>query len=132
MRKIVLLSLLTFCFFLSHASWDLLFCTNADSLGNCKGAGETFVWNGDKTPIQLIVMNKESLSLDKLRYMVFAMQNDHEGKLYADLTLNVNPKGLFAVKKILFYKPGYYKVDVLDAKDNFLTTGFVTISDREN
>jgi hypothetical protein len=58
------------------------------------------------------------------------MKTDTEGKLYADLSLPVNARSLFAVKKIYFYKPGYYKVDVLDVNNNFLTTGFITISDR--
>ena len=129
-RKIFVLTLLTVCFYTSRASWDVLFCTNTDSLGNCKGKGETFSWNGDKTPIELIVLNKDGLGLEKLRYMIFNMKTDREGKLYADLSLTTRPKSLFAVKRIYFYKPGYYKVDVLDEKDNFLTTGFITISDR--
>lgn len=129
-RKIFVLTLFTVGFYTAHASWDVLFCTNTDSLGNCKGEGQTFYWNGDKTPIELIVLNKDGLGLEKLRYMVFNMKTDKEGKLYADLSLTTRPKSLFAVKQIMFYKPGYYKVDVLDGKDNFLTTGFITISDR--
>ena len=33
---------------------------------------------------------------------------------------------------VLFYKPGYYKVDVLDEKDGKLASGFVTISERND
>jgi hypothetical protein len=76
-------------------------------------------------------MNKEKLGTKKLKFMLFAMTNDREGKLYADLSLNITPNALFAVKKIHFFKPGYYKIDVLDESDKRLTTSFVTILDRE-
>ncbi|HLP49917.1 MAG TPA: hypothetical protein VK154_03475 [Chitinophagales bacterium] len=122
------LSLFYFCCF---AGYDLLFCTKADSLGNCKGKGETFAWKDDKTSLELIVMNKDSIGLPKLKFKLYAMKNDREGELYAELSLYLNPRSLFGVKKMRFYKPGYYKVEVLDDKDGILTTGFVTLSDRE-
>lgn len=131
MKKAFLLFAFVVSVFISRAFWDVLFCTNTDSLGNCKGRGETFVRNGDKTPLHFIVMNTEKLGLDKLRYMVFNMETDKQGKLYADLSQKVNAESLYTVKKIYFYKPGYYKVDVLDTANNFLTMGFVTISERE-
>lgn len=108
----------------------MLFCTNADSLGNCKGKGETFEWKGDKTELQLIVMNKETLGTKQLKFVIFSMKNDREGTLYADLSLNIKANALFAVKKMYFYKPGYYKIDVLDENDKFLTTSFLTVIDR--
>jgi len=130
MKKLLVACLLTICFSSAQAAWDLLFCTNTDSLGNCKGKGETFVWNGDQTPINLIVMNKDGLGLEKLRFMIFSMKNDREGKLYASLQLNVRAKSLYTVKKLFFYSPGYYRVDVLDTNNNTLASGFVTVSDR--
>ena len=102
-------------------------------MGNCKGKGETFEWNGDKTLLQLIVMNKDGLGVEKLRFMIFAMKNDKEGKLYADLSIAIpDSSSPYVIKKLMFYKPGYYKVDVLNAL-NFvpLTTGYVTITDRK-
>jgi len=125
-----------FCLFLishySRAGYDLLFCTNADSLGNCKGKGETFEWKGDKTALQLLVMNKDGVGTKKLKFMMFSMQNDKEGSLYADLSLTVIPGSLYAMKKLYFYKPGYYKVDVLDENNKYLTGGFITILDRRD
>ena len=109
-----------------------MFCTNADSLGNCKGKGETFEWLGDKTALELLVMNKEKLGTKKLKFMLFAMKNDKDGTLYADLSLNVTPGSLYAMKKLYFYMPGYYKVDVLDENDKYLGGGFITITDRRD
>lgn len=130
MKRISFLLFLFSVSLTSKAGYDLLFCTNADSLGNCKGKGETFEWKGDKTELQLIVMNKEKLGTKKLKFMLFTMKTDREGKLYADLSLNVSANSMFAVKKMYFYKPGYYKVDVLDENDKFLTTAFLTVLDR--
>ena len=130
MKKIYFLLFLFSVSLSSKAGFDLLFCTNADSLGHCKGQGQTFTWQGDKTDLELIVMNNETLGTKKLKFMLFAMINDREGKLYADLSLNVVSSALFAVKKIHFFKPGYYKIDVLDENDKRLTTSFVTIMDR--
>ncbi len=109
----------------------MLFCTNTDSLGNCKKDGDAFEWNGGKTTIELLVLNKDTITPAKLKFVLFDMKNAKEGTLYADLSLNVIPNSVFAVKKLYFYKPGYYKVDVLDDKDKFLTTGFITITDRK-
>ncbi len=131
MKKISFILFLFSVSLSSKAGYDLLFCTNADSLGNCKGKGETFEWKGDKTALEIVVMNKDTIGTGKLKFMLFAMKNDREGTLYADLSLHVMPNALFAVKKLYFYKPGYYKVDVLDEKDKFLTSGFLTIIDRK-
>lgn len=123
-------SLLVTC---SYAgTYDLLFCTNADSLDKCKEAGSTFEWKGDKTYLQLIVINKDTIATGKLKFKLFAMENDRVGTLYADLSMVVPPKSLYAVKRMFFYKPGYYKVDVLDEKDGKLASGFVTITERND
>ncbi len=131
MKKTLLIFVLFFVSFYCKAEYELLFCTNADSLGNCKSKGETFAWNGDKTDLTLIVMNKEKLGVSKLNLMLFAMSNDKEGTLYAELEINrINPDALFAIKKMYFYKPGYYRVEVLDENHKPLTNGYVTILDR--
>lgn len=130
MKKIWLVLALIISSFTSKAEYDLLFCTNADSLGNCKKSGETFEWKGDVPPIELVVMNKDTIATPKLKFMLFAMKNDREGTLYADLSAHVPANSLYLVKKLFFYKPGYYKVDVLDEKDHFLSTGLLTILDH--
>ncbi len=131
MKKIILVLALFSISFYSKAEYELLFCTNADSLGNCKSKGETFAWKGDKTELTLIIMNKEKLGVTKLNLMLFSMSNDREGKLYAELEINkIKPDALFAVKKMYFYKPGYYRVEVLDENHKSLSNGYVTILDR--
>jgi hypothetical protein len=112
------------------AGYEIQFCAGTDSVGNCKGIGETFEWKGDRTSLQLIVTNKEKIPAAKLKLMLFEMKNDREGTLYADLSLRVIPNSTWAVKKLYFYKPGYYKVDVLDENNKYVTGGFVTITDR--
>lgn len=132
MKRLTLLLAVSLFSLSAFAGFDLLFCTNADSLGNCKEAGNTFEWNGDKTYLQLIVLNKDTISTNRLKFKLYAMNNDREGTLYADLSLAVPANALYAVKKMYFYKPGYYKVEVLDDKDGKLTSGFVTISERRD
>ncbi|HRG88478.1 MAG TPA: hypothetical protein PLW44_05615 [Chitinophagales bacterium] len=132
MKRLTLLLTLLLFSASAYAGYDLLFCTNADSLGNCKEAGNTFEWNGDKTYLQLIVLNKDTITTNRLKFKLYAMSNDREGTLYADLSVAVPPNALYAVKKMYFYKPGYYKVEVLDDKDGKLTSGFVTISERRD
>ena len=134
MKRVFLILFLFSISIYSKAGYYLLFCTNADSLGNCKGKGQTFDWNGDRTKLDLVVVNKAGLGVAKLRFMIFFMQNDKEGKLYADLSLALpDDRAKYAMKKITFYKPGYYKIDVLNA-DGFLplATGFVTVTDRKD
>lgn len=113
-----------------RADWDMLFCLNADSVNTCKGRGEKFSYNKDNNTLQVMVINKESLKVDKLSYMIFLMKSEKEGTLYADLSLNVTPEALFAVKRIKFLRTGTYKIDVLDASTHLpLTTGTITITE---
>ena len=107
-----------------------MFCANADSLGNCKGQGETFEWKGDKTALYLMVMNKDGIRMHKMKFMLFTMKNDREGELYADLTQYILPNSLYTAKKMYFYKPGYYRVDVLDENNNPIGKSYITITDR--
>lgn len=132
MKRLTLLLTMLLFSASTYAGYDLLFCTSADSLGNCKEAGNTFEWNGDKTYLQLIVLNKDTITTNRLKFKLYAMNNDREGTLYADLSVAVPNNALYAVKKMYFYKPGYYKVEVLDDKDGKLTSGFVTISERRD
>lgn len=132
MKRLSLLLIMLLFSASTYAGYDLLFCTNADSLGNCKEPGNTFEWNGDKTYLQLIVLNKDTITTNRLKFKLYAMENDRVGTLYADLSVAVAPNALYAVKKMYFYKPGYYKVEVLDDKDGKLTSGFVTISERRD
>ena len=76
MKKLQFLVVLLFVSLFSFAGYDLLFCTKADSLGNCKGKGETFEWKGDKTTLDLIVMNKNKIGTKKLNFKLFFMKND--------------------------------------------------------
>ena len=130
MKKILITPLFVLFVFAANAEWDMLFCTNADSLSTCKPSGEQFARTSNETPLQVMVMSKDALGVDKLLYMIFLMKNEKEGNLYADLTLTIDPNALFAVKRIKFYRPGTYKIDVLDAATNKpLTTGKVTITE---
>ena len=130
MKKILITPLFVLFVFAANAEWDMLFCTNADSINTCKLSGEQFKRTSSENPLQVMVMSKEALGVDKLLYMIFLMKNEKEGNLYADLTLTINPEALFAVKRIKFYKPGTYKIDILDAATNKpLTTGKVTITE---
>jgi hypothetical protein len=131
MKRIVFFLFMALSSLYSKAEYELLFCTDADSLKTCKPPGETFDWKGDKTALELLVMNKDTMHTPKLKFKLFSMQNDKQGELYAELSLNLPRNAIFAVKKLFFYKPGYYKVEVLDEHDQALASGFVTILDRE-
>ena len=100
-------------------------------MGRCKGKADEFVWTGDKMQLSSVVKNAEKLKTTKISYKVFLMKNDREGELAADLTRQVKPSWNLAVKKIYFFKPGYYKVDVYDSANVLIVTGFVTITERE-
>ena len=110
------------------AGFDILFCTNPDNMNTCKEGGGNYILEGEQTSLQIMVVNKDKLAVSKLRYMIFFMKDKTEGTLYADLALKVNPEELFALKKIFFYKPGKYKIDILNAETNIpISISFVTI-----
>jgi len=131
MKKTSFALFLLLFFLSSQAGYDLLFCSSIDNKGDCNGKSETFVWNGDNTSIQMLIKANEKIPTAKLNVKIFLMKNDREGELYADLGLNVVPNSYTAIKKLFFYKPGYYKVEIRDDKGNLLTKGFATITDRK-
>ena len=113
------------------SGYEIIFCTKLDSIGRCKGKADEFTWNGDKMQLLSVVKNKSKLKTTKLNYKVFLMKNDHDGELAAELTAHTKTYWSSAVKKIYFFKPGYYKIDVYDATNKLIVTGFVTITERE-
>lgn len=132
MKKILLCVLVSMCALSSRAGYQLQFCTTIDKTNNCTGKGEVFEWKGTTTALQLMVSNKEKIKGTKLKLILYEMSNDHDGTLYADLSLYVVPNSTHAFKKMYFYKPGYYKVEVRDENNQMLTSSFVTITDRPN
>lgn len=132
MKKILLCTLAVIFSASSYAGYSLQFCTAVDKANNCKGKADVFEWTGTTTALQLLVSNKDKIKGNKLKLVLYEMSNDHDGTLYADLTLYVVPNSSFAFKKMYFYKPGYYKVEVRDESNHILTDAFVTITDRPN
>ncbi|MDB5281186.1 MAG: hypothetical protein JWO06_261, partial [Bacteroidota bacterium] len=112
-------------------NYDIWFCTKLDSTGHCKGKSDQFNWSGGKMKLLSIVKSKGPLNTSKLNYKVFFMKNDHDGELAAELTSHTKAYWKSVVKEIYFFKPGYYKVDVYNAANALLLSGFVTITDRD-
>lgn len=133
MKNIAVLLLLVLLGFGAKAGgYEILFCDHIDSIsGKCKGKAEEFKWNGDKVTLSTVVINKDKLNTTKISYKVFMMKNDREGELAAELSAKTRTSWFSVTKKIYFFKPGYYKVDVFNADNKLIVSGFVTITGRE-
>jgi hypothetical protein len=133
MKNFFAFLLILFLGFSAHAgSYEILFCDHIDSAsGKCKGKAEEFKWTGDKMTLATVVINKDRLNTTKINYKVFFMKNDREGELAAELSAKTRASWFSVTKKIYFFKPGYYKVDVYNADNKLIVSGFVTISDRD-
>ncbi|HWB64368.1 MAG TPA: hypothetical protein VG603_12710, partial [Chitinophagales bacterium] len=109
---------------------DVTFCTHVDSLGHCQGKATEFKWNGDKMKLSMLISNKDGLQTTLLSYKVFAMKNDHDGDLFAELSSKVHTTWHYVVRNVFFFKPGYYKVDVYTKDYKLVATQFITITGR--
>src|SRR5882672_931660 len=86
----------------SFAGYDILFCTNFDSLGHCKESADEFKWTGDKMKLHLLVINKDGLNTDKISFKIFYLTDKAERELQAELSTAVKTKWLYAVKDAYF------------------------------
>ena len=80
--------------------------------------------------LHVLVHNKEMLNTSKIIYKLYIMSNDHDGEIFAELSSFVKPNWFAVSKKLYFFKPGYYKLDVFKADNIKISTQFITISDR--
>lgn len=132
MKKLLLILLL----FLHGAvfgagGYELSFCTAVDKEGYCNGKSDIFRWTGEKMKMQCLVYNKDGLKTSKLYYKLFLMRNDHDGELAAELTIYTKPEWFYIEKKVYFFKPGYYKMDVYNAGNVLIGSLYITITDRD-
>ena len=114
----------------SFAGYDVIFCTNFDSLGHCKESADEFKWTGEKMKLHMIVLNKDGLNTSKISFKIFFLDDNAERELMAELSTAVRGNWLYAVKEAIFFKPGRYKVDVYNAKNEVIANSFITITDR--
>jgi hypothetical protein len=112
------------------AGFDISICDSIDSKGFCKGKSDFFHYTGDRMKLQVLVHNKEMLGTSKIRYKLYLMKNDREGEISAELSSDTKPEWFATVKKLYFFKPGYYRLDVFKADNTEIGSVFFTLSDR--
>ncbi len=114
----------------SFAGYDILFCTNFDSIGHCKESADEFNLTGDKMKLHMLVVNKDGLHTDKVSFKIYFLEDNADRDLMAELSTGAKPNWLYVVKDAYFFKPGRYKVDVYNGKKENIANAFVTITDR--
>ena len=112
------------------AGFDISICDSVDKKGSCIGKNDLFHFSGDKMHLQVLVHNKEMLGTGKIVYKLYLMKNDHEGEISAELSSPTRPDWFAVVKKLYFFKPGYYRLDVFKADNTKISSTFFTLSDR--
>lgn len=130
MKNIVFVLLLLLCAGNVKAGYEISICDSIDKKGTCLGKNSEFHFTGDKMKLMALVYNKNLLNTSKLFYKVYIMKNDNEGDIYAELTGNIKSDWVSTAKKLYFFKPGYYKLDVFKADKVKIGSVFFTLSDR--
>jgi hypothetical protein len=130
MKTVFIVSAFLLAALTSKAGYEIRFCDSIDVKGHCKGKADHFNLNGERIKLQVMVFNAEQLGTNKLSYRIFFMKNDREGELTAELSVYTRPDWQSASKQVYFFKPGYYKVDIFNEKDEMIASDYVTITDR--
>jgi hypothetical protein len=112
------------------AGYEISICDSVNKKGQCEGKSDLFHYTGDRMMLQALVYNKDMLGTPKIYFKLYEMANDHDGDISAELSTEVKPGWFAVVKRLYFFKPGYYKLEVFNAKKALLGTRFITISDR--
>jgi len=112
------------------AGYDISICDTVNKKGLCVGKNDVFHFTGDKMALQVLVHNKQMLGTSKIKYKLYIMKNDHDGEISAELSSFSKPDWFAVVKKLYFFKPGYYRLDVFKADNTEIGSVFFTLSDR--
>ena len=112
------------------AGYEISVCDSINKKGQCAGKNDLFHYTGDRMRLYAMVYNKEMLGTPKVYFKLYEMTNDHDGVISAELSTEVKPGWFAVVKRLYFFKPGYYKLDVYNANSVKIGTQFITISDR--
>jgi hypothetical protein len=130
MKHVIFVALLLLSAGKLIAGYDISICDSIDKKGLCQGKNDLFHFTGDKMKLQVLVHNKDMLGTSKISYKLYLMKNDHDGEISAELSSSVKPEWFAAVKKLYFFKPGYYKLDIFKADKSKIGSVFFTLSDR--
>jgi len=128
MKKFLFLTVFLFPLMMANAQVNLLFCTSVESLENCQESEATFPWVGNTTSLKVMVINKDSLKTDRVKFKLYIVKPNGTEDMFAELFLTTKQEWLYASKTIFFMQPGYYKVMAYNNKDELLTTGFVKLT----
>jgi hypothetical protein len=112
------------------AGYEISVCDSINKKGQCAGKSDLFHYTGDRMRLFAMVYNKNMLATSKVYFKLYLMSNDNEGEISAELSTDVKPGWFAVVKRLYFFKPGYYKLDILNANKIKIASQFITISDR--
>ena len=130
MKHMLFVALMLFSAGKLIAGYDISICDTIDKKGLCVGKNDVFHFTGDKMALQVLVHNKQMLGTSKIKYKLYIMKNDHDGEISAELSSFSKPDWFAVVKKLYFFKPGYYRLDVFKADNTEIGSVFFTLSDR--
>lgn len=130
MKHYVIVAFTLLCAYKVKAGYEISICDSISPRGTCLGKNELFHFTGDKMNLQVLVHNKEMLKTGKILYKLYLMKNDHEGEISAELSNYTKPDWFTTAKKLYFFKPGYYRLDVFKADNTKIGSVFFTLSDR--
>ena len=130
MKPVTLVMLLLFFAVKLMAGYEVIVCDSIDKKGSCVGKNDIFHFTGDKMRLYVSVHNSQMLNTTKVIYRLYEMQNDHDGDIAAELSSYAKPEWFVVVKSLYFFKPGYYRLDVLKADKTKISSTFITITDR--
>ena len=130
MKQLVFVLLLVLSAGNLKAGYEISICDSVDKKGLCVGKSDLFHFAGDKMRLEVLVHNKDMLATTRIRYKLYLMKNDNEGEISAELSSPTRPDWFAVVKKLYFFKPGYYRLDVFKADNTKISSTFFTLSDR--
>jgi len=130
MKHMLFVALMLFSAGKLIAGYDISICDTVNKKGLCVGKNDVFHFTGDKMALQVLVHNKQMLGTSKIKYKLYIMKNDHDGEISAELSSFSKPDWFAVVKKLYFFKPGYYRLDVFKADNTEIGSVFFTLSDR--
>jgi len=127
-KKLLCLFLLFSALQTVNAQVDLLFCTSIEDLETCKETEATFPWLGKETQLKLMVIDKDGLKTDRIKYKLYFIKSQGVEEMFAELFLTTKPDWLFASKTVFFMQPGNFKVMVYNNNNELLNTSYIKIA----
>ncbi len=127
MKKIILLTTLSFLFSVGHSQYSLTFCESVTADGNPQKLSNSFMVTGKGSALTLFMKADTGFDSDQLKFNIYFINTLGNEEEVTSLTQKAEPGWNYVWKEVVLFNPGVYRVKVYSGKGTYLTSANLNI-----